>query len=659
MAKTKLKKEPELQDETAVIDIPHAEFKMVPLRNINADPNQPRKYFDEHAMAELKESIKQNGVLQPIMVRTTDTRRINLTSIEKPVSIQYPSGKEVIESDGGPVFMVVCGERRYRAAWDLELTEIPAVIRTLTDEQALEIQIIENLQRKDVHPMEEAVAFHSLKGRFSIEEIAMRIGKSGHYVAQRVKLNDLIKPFQEILFANKMKLTDAVKLCKFPQAAQSEIYKNCNIPKDWEKRKEWHISYLDNFISNQEHELDSAPFKTEDPELYQEMGPCNTCPYNSHYNKLLFPELQKKRVCHNGVCYAIKVSRNYQKEIEKVTADPDMLFVSTSYYMDNDEKAKVKTVEQLGAFVLERDNFEKVEVPEKPLPWDEYLKENDHWSDSEDYNEEERTEEVQNCKADWEQEMESYKEDVVNYEEAKAGGRIRKAFVICGHEQGKYIDIILKNKKGAGNQNAIPGNDEGIAIDMEIAEIQDREKRNKELDREKVFAKSMAVLKETIVSITDPLLGEEWLALTLLIIDNCYPARDLAHKIFSVDGGDYEHMKLFSKLSAVDLNSDAGLEKVIPIIRTALFEKLVHKDYGDINRYGKAAAMDLLAKRWIPHKVKIINEDQAIKANKRAIGVNARLKALKEKKAALQPKELQAAAKPEKAIKSKTKKAIQ
>ena len=637
-------------EQAAPVETAHAQFKMIPLRNINADPNQPRKFFDEHSMTELKKSIKQNGVLQPIMVRTTDSRLINLTSNVVPVSLQHPSGKVTVENDGGPIYMIVCGERRYQAAWDLKLTEIPAVVRTLTDEQALEIQIIENLQREDVRPMEEAVAFLSLKNRFTVEEIALRIGKSGQYVAQRIKLNDLIQPFQEILFANKMKLTDAVKLCKFPETSQKEIYKDCNIPKDWQKRKDWHISYLDNYINGQEHELDTAPFKTEDPELYPEMGPCNTCPYNSHYNKLLFPELQKKRICHNGVCFAIKCSRNYQKEIEKVISDPEILLVSTSYYLDNKEKAKIKTAEALGALVLEREMFETLDRPEKPLPWEEYLKQHDDWTDDEDLDEEDRKNEFDDCKSDWEMENETYNESTAQYQEAKEQGKIKKAFVICGHQEGKYIEIILKNKKGSPLQTSFQGN-ESIAIDFEISEIQDREERSKELDLEKIYIKSTNTLKEAgFINFYDPLLAEEWVALTLMIFDNCYGARDLAYKTFGIDN-DYNHFKLFTKLSQLDLNSSAGIEKILPILRTAIFEKLVHKDYSNYSKYGKAAAMERIVSLWIPAKLKTIQEEQAVKANKRIANVNSRLKSLKEKKAALTPKE-PAAAKKSKAVKT-------
>ena len=131
------------------------ELKEVLIKDIHPDPNQPRRFYDEQAMDELTESIKDSGVIQPIVIR--------------------PNGKG---------YIIVCGERRYRAALSVnaafkDRNTIPAVIRNLSDEEALQLQIVENLQRKDVHPMEEAVAFKSLleKKQWSVNEIAPLLQK--------------------------------------------------------------------------------------------------------------------------------------------------------------------------------------------------------------------------------------------------------------------------------------------------------------------------------------------------------------------------------------------------------------------------------------------------------------------------------------------------
>ena len=103
------------------------------MKSIKPNPYQPRKVFDEVAIKELSDSIKEHGILQPIIVRKT-----------------------------GMTYEIVVGERRFRAAKLAGLEEIPAVVRELTDEETMELAILENLQREDLTPIEEAEAYHNL-----------------------------------------------------------------------------------------------------------------------------------------------------------------------------------------------------------------------------------------------------------------------------------------------------------------------------------------------------------------------------------------------------------------------------------------------------------------------------------------------------------------
>jgi len=138
---------------------------------LRASPLQPRRTFDEAAIAELAASVAEKGVLQPIVVR--------------PV-------------DGG--FEVVAGERRLRAAQRAGLTTIPAVVRELSDQEALEIAIIENLQREDLNPIEEARAFKQLLGfGMSQEQLSIAVGRSRSAVANQLRLLTLSAPIQAAL----------------------------------------------------------------------------------------------------------------------------------------------------------------------------------------------------------------------------------------------------------------------------------------------------------------------------------------------------------------------------------------------------------------------------------------------------------------------------
>ncbi|MHB0912083.1 MAG: ParB/RepB/Spo0J family partition protein [Armatimonadota bacterium] len=141
--------------------------------SIRINPNQPRKYFDEEKLDELSESIRQNGVIEPVIVR--------------PVS--------------GGDFELVAGERRFRAAVQAGLTSIPAVARALDDRQTLEIGLIENIQREDMKPLELAQAYRRLIDEFGMsqEEIARQVGKNRSTVANTLRLLHLPMPILDSL----------------------------------------------------------------------------------------------------------------------------------------------------------------------------------------------------------------------------------------------------------------------------------------------------------------------------------------------------------------------------------------------------------------------------------------------------------------------------
>jgi len=150
------------------------------LRVMDCEPNkdQPRQGFDEEAMAELGRSIAEHGVLQPILVR--------------PIP--------------GGAYQIIAGERRWRAARAAGLSEIPAVIREFSDEQAMAAALIENLQREDLNPLEEAVGYHQLMTTFRLtqEEAAERLGKSRPAVANALRLLRLPEPVREMVRAGRL-----------------------------------------------------------------------------------------------------------------------------------------------------------------------------------------------------------------------------------------------------------------------------------------------------------------------------------------------------------------------------------------------------------------------------------------------------------------------
>jgi ParB family chromosome partitioning protein len=139
-------------------------LRMLPISSLVPHPDQPRRYFDEEALEELAQSLKQRGLIQPIIVR--------------------PHGHR---------FQIVAGERRWRAAQRARLHEIPAIVREFSDDEALEVALIENIQRQDLNAIEEAQAYQRLVDEYghTQEELGKLVHKSRSHVANLLRLLDL------------------------------------------------------------------------------------------------------------------------------------------------------------------------------------------------------------------------------------------------------------------------------------------------------------------------------------------------------------------------------------------------------------------------------------------------------------------------------------
>ncbi|RMH49524.1 MAG: ParB/RepB/Spo0J family partition protein [Alphaproteobacteria bacterium] len=164
----------------------------LPIERIRPNPDQPRRHFDAEELAELAESIRQKGILQPIIVRP-DPR--------------HPGD-----------YQIVAGERRWRAAQEARLHEIPALVRDLSDSEVLEFGIIENIQRADLNPVEEAAGYRQLMERFghTQEQLAAAMGKSRSHIANLLRLLNLPPEVQDWLREGKLTAGHARTLVTAP-----------------------------------------------------------------------------------------------------------------------------------------------------------------------------------------------------------------------------------------------------------------------------------------------------------------------------------------------------------------------------------------------------------------------------------------------------------
>ncbi|MEH7084820.1 ParB/RepB/Spo0J family partition protein [Neobacillus drentensis] len=151
----------------------------IKLNELRPNPYQPRKTFQQETIDELKESIIEHGILQPLVVR---------------------------KSIRG--YEIVVGERRFRAAKEAKLETIPAVVRTLSEQQMMELAVLENLQREDLNPIEEGLAYQMLMEKLKLtqEEVAKRLGKSRPHIANHIRLLSLPQKIQELISSGKISM---------------------------------------------------------------------------------------------------------------------------------------------------------------------------------------------------------------------------------------------------------------------------------------------------------------------------------------------------------------------------------------------------------------------------------------------------------------------
>jgi ParB family transcriptional regulator, chromosome partitioning protein len=275
----------------------------IPLRKIHESKTNPRRFFDEAKLAELADNIRQHGVLQPILLRP------------------LPEGE-------AGTFELVAGTRRYRASKLAKRESIPATVRDLTDAQALELQVIENVQRVDVHPLDEAQGYAALielqPDTYTVESIAARVGRSPAYVNGRLRLIQLIPEAKQAFYEDKLTVAHAFEIARLQPNDQRRALQECfpqyrnaaAILKD-KKAEATTVRELRAWIEREIHlDLTNAPFDPQDETLLPKAGACARCPKRTGSNPLLFPEVRQKSICTDRECYRAKVEALVQIRVK-------------------------------------------------------------------------------------------------------------------------------------------------------------------------------------------------------------------------------------------------------------------------------------------------------------------------------------------------------
>lgn len=296
-----------------------SEYRDLPLESLTESANNPRCRFDEAALNELAGSIRTQGILAPLVVR--------------PV---------------GQHFEIVAGSRRFRAAQIVGLETAPVRIVELSDAEALEASIVENLQRRDVHPLDEAQGFAALmrleEPKYSIEQVSAKCGKSPAYVAARLRLTELAAEVVEAFAKDEIGVGHALLLAKLQPEQQLEALNACYQEQysngNKAKRILLPVRHLQQWMEHNIFlELASAPFSKDDAELVPEAGACLNCSKRTGHNKLLFDGMEPQNdSCSDPQCYAAKIDAHVRQTI---AAKPKLVQISTAYGVQKEGSAAV------------------------------------------------------------------------------------------------------------------------------------------------------------------------------------------------------------------------------------------------------------------------------------------------------------------------------
>lgn len=413
---------------------------MVSLANIQPSSFNPRKHFDEANLYELAESIKQQGILQPITVRP------------------------IAETDR---YEIVFGERRYRASVIADKEEIPAIVADLSDEAAEEMAITENLQRKDVTPIEEANAYQRMieTGRHTVETLAVLFGKNENYIRTRLKFTALIPEIATLLESDELTISVATEICRYGEDIQKEVY---------EKHLQDGIAYnswrglkaadvAKRIESNYTTDLDYYHFnKTE----------CATCPHNTN-NLLLFCDGGCGH-CANRTCLAeMNASFLMERAVQIMRQNPNVSLCRDCY------TANDTVIERLIALGYEVENLETYTAfplsPKEPK--------------AENFNNPEHYEEARNR---YEQQWADYMEKEEEITRRSEAGEITV-----------YAKIGQKEIAFCYVENATEQTEDGTTLQAPLSPVQKLEKqdeRNKEIALERTVEDTKRQIMEADIT---------------------------------------------------------------------------------------------------------------------------------------------------------------
>ena len=530
-----------------------AEVKNVPTREIKPSKMNPRKTFDESAIKELAASIRQHGLLQPITVRPKDFW-----------------------------YEIVMGERRYRAYClnQQESTEfpttIPCIVREMTDEEALDAMITENLQRKDVDPIEEAFAFGQLlKTGKTIEQISDRFGKSKRFVQERIKLDNLLPDLKKMVKDGKLHIGAAMHVCKLTEDEQRQFLEWC----DDQDQDDISRSDAEGFTDDLFMTIDRASWHKDFK------GSCGTtcieCPFNNANVGCLFYEMKP----HDATCTSRERwnKKRHSWLLKRIDDNADVLVKDG----DNLESGKSVIVAESSQYFQDKNtDYEQVL---------EYIRGKGF--------------KVVN-KEDYFERFSSYREDDERLQEKLANNEVYRAVVVESTWRGVEVNVRYFEFKKTGTEHS---SDEVQAMQL-VNEYKENERKSANALASKLRG-ILSDMEPTELS-TEPLNQTESLVLMTLILKKCsYQLRN-ALNINSTYSPDPQVLNY----------AKAHTEQVHQICRDFLREEL--SSAGVEYNTDMQVCQSMLLQDWAKEQTEQMSTDMAVKLAKKQAKIEEQLTAL-------------------------------
>lgn len=533
--------------------------KNINLSLIEPSPLNPRKTIDEEGIRELADNILQHGLLQPITVRT-------------------------IEADSkDPVghFEIVCGERRFRAfKLNLERVpgytkKIPCIVREMSDADALDAMITENLQRKDVDPIEEAFAFGQLnKHGKSIDEIAARFGKSKRFITERIKLDSLLPELKKMVTDDKLHIGAAMHICKLTEDEQRKFLDG------FADEEEVTKSDAEKFTDYLFMEIERADWESDFE------GTCNTtcekCPFNNANAGCLFYEMKPHdAVCTNRDKWNAK-RNSWLLHIVEENAD---VLVKSGCKLEAGKTVVV--VSDVQDYYKERNKeYEPLIQRIKDMGF-EVVKKNDYFDG-----------------------YSSYREDDERLQDKLAKNEVYRCFVVDATWRGTEIYVRYYSFKKQGNEES--------ADEVQAMRLVNEYKENRLKSASTLASKLRDILRnmEPTKLSTEPLNKTESLVMMTLILKKCSYKFRIALNI------DYSYSTEPQALNY----AKAHTEQVHQICRDFLREEL--SSTGVEYNTDMQVCQSMLLQEWAKEQTEQMSTDNALKLAKKQAKIEEKLTAL-------------------------------